>query len=198
MNRRYREARLQKKLKLTEVARLLGVSQPTLSAWESERKSPSIEALERMADLYGVTTDFLLGRNLSGELTATESVSSDILPLLNGKPVWVKDKGWALVNAPKKDVVFSDGSTMYIIEAMSAATLMPKRYSSPELPDKKPIPFDELQQHTTVWVEPISSDETLKNMLRGRYEIKGKFAENSAGNRFSLDGYGASWLAFEV
>lgn len=197
MNRRYREARLLKKLKLTEAAHLLGVSQPTLSAWEGERKSPSVESLERMADLYGVTTDFLLGRDMSGELTATERISSDILPVLNGKPVWVKNKGWALVNTPDADFVFSDGSTMLFVEAMGA-TLMPEHYSFPELPDKKPIPFHELRHHTNVWIEPISSDETLKTMLRGRYEIKGTFAENTAGNRFSLDSYGATWIALKI
>lgn len=48
---------------ILKAAERLGVSQPTLSAWEGERKAPSIESLENMADLYGVTTDFLLGRS---------------------------------------------------------------------------------------------------------------------------------------
>lgn len=39
MPKRYKEARLMHKAKLTEMATKLGVSQPTLSAWESERKS---------------------------------------------------------------------------------------------------------------------------------------------------------------
>ena len=61
MSRRFREARKQNNLKLTEAAKLLGISQPTLSAWEAERKSPSIDGLENMAELYGVSTDYLLG-----------------------------------------------------------------------------------------------------------------------------------------
>ena len=63
MPKRFREARKLNKLKLIDAAKLLGVSQPTLSAWEGERKSPSIDALEKMAELYGVSTDFLLGRS---------------------------------------------------------------------------------------------------------------------------------------
>ena len=50
--RQFKTARLINKLKVIEAAEKLGVSQPTLSAWEGERKSPSIDSLENMADLY--------------------------------------------------------------------------------------------------------------------------------------------------
>ena len=40
---------------------MLGVSQLTLSAWEGERKNPSVESLIQMSELYGVSVDFLLG-----------------------------------------------------------------------------------------------------------------------------------------
>ena len=36
---------------------MLGVSQPTLSAWEGERKNPSVESLIQMSELYGVSRD---------------------------------------------------------------------------------------------------------------------------------------------
>ena len=60
MPRRYKEARQAKKIKLTDAADILGVSQPALSAWEGERKSPSIDNLIRMAEEYEVSTDYLL------------------------------------------------------------------------------------------------------------------------------------------
>ena len=62
MAKNFKKARQINKLKVIEAADKLGISQPTLSAWEGERKSPSIESLEKMADLYGVTTDYLVGR----------------------------------------------------------------------------------------------------------------------------------------
>ena len=64
MPRYFKKARQINNLKVIEAAEKLGISQPTLSAWEGERKSPSVEGLEKMSDLYGVTTDFLLGRFL--------------------------------------------------------------------------------------------------------------------------------------
>ncbi len=62
MPKQFRNARLIKHLKVADAMKLLGVSQPTLSAWECERKSPSIEKLELMADVYETSTDYLLGR----------------------------------------------------------------------------------------------------------------------------------------
>ena len=50
MSKRYKEARLMHKAKLTEMAVRLGVSQPTLSAWESERKAAPVEAVIKMAE----------------------------------------------------------------------------------------------------------------------------------------------------
>lgn len=43
---------------------MLGVSQPTLSAWEGERKNPSVESLIQMSELYGVSVDFWAFRKL--------------------------------------------------------------------------------------------------------------------------------------
>ena len=40
---------------------MLGVSQPTLSAWEGERKNPSVESLIQMSELYGVSVSALIG-----------------------------------------------------------------------------------------------------------------------------------------
>ena len=45
MPRQFKTARQINKLKITEAAEKLGISQPTLSAWEGERKSPSIDKL---------------------------------------------------------------------------------------------------------------------------------------------------------
>ena len=60
-----------------ELAHRLGVSKQSVSNWESNNIQPSIELLEKIADLFGVTTDHLLGReplqvlNVSG-LTAQQ------------------------------------------------------------------------------------------------------------------------------
>jgi len=88
MARQFKLARQFKNLKAVEAAELLGVSQPTLSAWETGRKSPSVDSLEKMADLYGVTTDFLLGRTKQLTNHMKEPISIEALPVMHGYPVW--------------------------------------------------------------------------------------------------------------
>ena len=84
MPRQFKQARLINNLKMTEAAEKLGISQPTLSAWEGERKSPSIDGLEKMSDLYGVTTDFLLGRSEQGISVQSVPIAPDTLPIFHG------------------------------------------------------------------------------------------------------------------
>lgn len=101
--------RIRKRLKLTDAAQRLGVSQPTLSAWESGRKSPSLNSLLQMAELYGVTTDYLLGKDLQTPLSPTTPIPNDVLPVLDGKPIWIPNKGWALVDAAESILRMANG-----------------------------------------------------------------------------------------
>lgn len=53
MSRQFKAARKANHLKLNEAADKLGVSQPTLSSWESGRKTPTVDNLIKMATPYG-------------------------------------------------------------------------------------------------------------------------------------------------
>ena len=44
-----------------DLAKRLGVAKQTVSNWENENIQPSIEMLVRLAKLFGVTTDHMLG-----------------------------------------------------------------------------------------------------------------------------------------
>ena len=44
-----------------ELAKRLGVAKQTVSNWENENIQPSIEMLVRLAKLFNVATDYLLG-----------------------------------------------------------------------------------------------------------------------------------------
>ena len=73
MPRQFKTARKMRNLKLLEAANKLGVSQPTLSSWESERKSPTIDSILKMCQLYNVSADFLLGNSVGGRLWRVSS-----------------------------------------------------------------------------------------------------------------------------
>ena len=59
---RIKETRIRLNMGQKEIAIALGVAQPTVSAWESGRKDPTVENLSALAELFDVSTDFLLGR----------------------------------------------------------------------------------------------------------------------------------------
>lgn len=47
-----------------ELAKRIGVAKQTVSNWENENIQPSIDMLVRLAKLFNVTTDYLLGMDL--------------------------------------------------------------------------------------------------------------------------------------
>ena len=57
-----KDIRLRKGLIQADVAAALGVSSVVYSRYETGKRQPSIDMLIQMADIFGVTVDFLLGR----------------------------------------------------------------------------------------------------------------------------------------
>lgn len=195
MKNKFRTARQLKKLKAIEAAELLEISQPTLSAWETGNKVPSVEGVEKMADLYGVTTDFLLGRTESEHCFDDMTVlNKKLLPIMHEKPVWSAKHGWMLVDGARSHLV---GCNIIIpFEQAEELFIAPPKFAQSSIPNSEPLSRNELQYGLQIWVEPISADSELREELRGRYRVKHHAIENECGNRFSLDSYGAKWLAF--
>ena len=195
MKNKFRTARQLKKLKVIEAAELLGISQPTLSAWETGNKTPSVEGLEKMADLYGVTTDFLLGRTDSKLSFDNRAIlNKKLLPVMHEKPVWSAKHGWMLVDYAKSHLVGCD--IIIPFEQAEDLFIAPPKFAESSIPNSEPLSRSELQYGLQIWVEPISADSSLREELRGWYRVKHHAIENECGNRFSLDSYGAKWLAF--
>lgn len=59
---RIREMRKANQMSQGDLAKKLGVAQNTLSTWEIGRHEPDNDALIKIADLFGVSIDYLLGR----------------------------------------------------------------------------------------------------------------------------------------
>lgn len=57
-----RELRTQKKLTQSEIAERIGLKTNTYQSYEHGSAEPSCSTLKALADFYGVTTDYLLGR----------------------------------------------------------------------------------------------------------------------------------------
>ncbi len=49
-------------LSMTELAKRTGLTVSAISQFENSERMPSIDSLRKLADKFGVTTDYLLGR----------------------------------------------------------------------------------------------------------------------------------------
>lgn len=63
LGERLKKLRLENCLRQDQVARLVQVERSTVSLWENDLRQPAYQTLVRLADVYAVTTDFLLGRD---------------------------------------------------------------------------------------------------------------------------------------
>lgn len=59
---RLRRLRQEKNISQSALANYLGVTQQTVSAYESGDREPDLETLNKMADFFDVSVDYLLGR----------------------------------------------------------------------------------------------------------------------------------------
>ena len=54
-----------------DLAKKLNVSKQSVSNWENDNILPSIEQLMKIADIFSVSTDYLLGRDSKQQLDVT-------------------------------------------------------------------------------------------------------------------------------
>lgn len=59
---RLKALRKERKLRQSDVAKLLGIGVRTYQYYEGDEHRPDYEMLIKLADFFGVSTDYLLGR----------------------------------------------------------------------------------------------------------------------------------------
>ena len=94
IGQRIRDLRKQKRMSQTELAKSAGVSQTTVTAWETGKAEPSSSAVARLADIFNVTTDYLLGRSNKQETKKddVELSDDDVIMTWRGKPLSDEDR----------------------------------------------------------------------------------------------------------
>ena len=91
LGEKLRQLRTEKHLLQEQVACLINVERSTISLWENDVRQPTYTALVKLANLYGVTTDYLLGCSSSrmidrSGLTAAEAaIISELVASMTAK-----------------------------------------------------------------------------------------------------------------
>lgn len=96
MMNRFKECREKTSYTQKQVAVILGVKPPQISKWESGTGNPSRENCIKLAKLYGVSTDYLLG------------ISDDSTPIVNNDP-WDVEAAFADMMQDEKFRVLARG-----------------------------------------------------------------------------------------
>ena len=197
MLRNFKEARLLRNLKITEVAAILDVAQSTISSWESGRLFPTPENLIKLSKLYGVSIDYLIGNSSYFDYDASQPIPKESYIIFHGKPVWSNVYRWVLINSQKNVALLSSGEEIEL-DKVGDLFVVPSAFSEPDLPMKAPLKREEIKNYNEVWLELISSDITQRETLRGTYKVQSNFVEDERGIRFFFSSYGATWLAYEL
>ena len=78
---RLKKLRQAKNLSQDQLAGLLSIDRSTVSAYEQSSRQPPLETLLRIADVFGTTTDYLLGRSNTHTLDLYDLEGEEALEL---------------------------------------------------------------------------------------------------------------------
>lgn len=93
---RLKELRYEKNMTQDELAKFLSLSVPTISAYESGRRSPDQDTLKKLANLFNVSVDYLIGQTdikaKRAETTKTADLNDEnTIMTFDGKPIPEED-----------------------------------------------------------------------------------------------------------
>ena len=80
---RLKKLRNSKHLRQEQVANLIGVNKSAISYYENDTRQPTYASLIRLASIYNVTTDYLLGIKQEDMFDTSGLTTSDILLVEN-------------------------------------------------------------------------------------------------------------------
>lgn len=75
-----------------QLAKTLNIATSTLGMYETNKRKPNMEMLEKLADFFGVSIDYLLGRETSDKSDIDLDRAIDNAMSFDGKPVTEHDK----------------------------------------------------------------------------------------------------------
>ena len=87
--------RLENKLTQKQLSTKLGTSQPSYAQWESGKRKPTGETIQKIADFFNVSTDYLLGNTDNKNSTKFEDDLEESLNTaraFSGKPISEHDR----------------------------------------------------------------------------------------------------------
>lgn len=107
-----KELRSKRNITQEELAKVIGVTTSMVGMYETGARKPSFEVLNKIADYFNVSTDYLLGREHKGMEVLNESTKD--LPALSPKDERdiAKDLGRTLANLESNEALAFEGEPL--------------------------------------------------------------------------------------
>ena len=96
---RLKELRVSENLSQNEIAKQIGLKQFTYSNYETGVTEPKIQTLIDLADYYGVSLDYLVGRNFNNEFGYITEKDRSLFRLILSLSEFDKDKVTGYIQA---------------------------------------------------------------------------------------------------
>ena len=219
---RIKALRSRKELSQNELAvqfsTYMGKVQPltamTISSWETGRKLPPAETLIQLADFFGVSVDYILGRTSEdpkqGSINHLEQdiiVPISMLDMYDGEPVYVVSEAgaienqWGLVDIARKVIVLRDRAITisgalkyYISRRQSDISLRHNLRYTLAMEDILAGAYDR------VYVKSLAPDEKLRGSIEGWYHVDTEHEAllSKSGRVLSLEGLSIYFNAYSV
>ena len=74
---RLKELRKKSRLTQQQLSNMLGVQRPTYSRYENNERQPDNETLKKLADIFDVSVDYLLGRTKERKAAESTDITFD-------------------------------------------------------------------------------------------------------------------------
>jgi transcriptional regulator with XRE-family HTH domain len=121
---RLKQLRSEHKMTQRELAKALNISNGTVAMYETSKRSPDYKTLEKIADFYKVSTDYLLGRN-SNTINANSNHASldqqleEVLQKLQSDGSPLMYKGQPINESTKEALLISLKHTLELADKMN-------------------------------------------------------------------------------
>ncbi len=96
LGKRLKQARKNKGITQIDAANILGISNGTLSGYERNYRDPDTETLNKMANLYEVSNDWLLGKSdnpeRNNDIVLDDDIDPELQKFIEEVKVWYKDE----------------------------------------------------------------------------------------------------------
>lgn len=187
--KRLKSLREQKQLRQPEFARELSlfmgsskrIAPTTVSSWERGARVPTPKTMTAIANFFGVTLDFLLGRTANTDETAKQplfledfiiEISEQDLEDYDGKPIYLVFNGsfsncWGIFNKEKNCFMCRDGiinNTFGMRFFATTPDTLPKSSKK-----EKPLTLEALKTKKEFWIEYFACDCITNSKFSGWY-----------------------------